>query len=91
MVTGRVVSGDGKPLQGVNVTVKSSTVGTTTDSDGKYKISAPDAQGTQLQFSFIGYRSIEKTMNAFSEINIVMYEEVSELSQVVVSATTFHS
>ncbi len=88
LVTGRVVSGDGKPLQGVNVTVKSSTVGTTTDSDGKYKISAPDAQGTKLQFSFVGYRSVEKTMNAFSEINIVMYEEVSELSQVVVSATT---
>ncbi len=88
MVTGRVVSGDGKPLAGVNVTSKSSTVGTTTDADGKYKISAPDAQGTQLQYSSVGYRSIEKTMNAFSEINIVMYEEISELSQVVVTATT---
>jgi iron complex outermembrane recepter protein len=87
-ITGRVVDGNGKSIPIVNVIVKSSTVGTTTDGDGKYKISVPDVQGTSLQFSSIGYRSVSKTVGTFSEINVVLYEEVSELSQVIVSATT---
>jgi outer membrane receptor protein involved in Fe transport len=88
IVTGKVVSPDGKPLQSVNVTVKGATTGTTTDVNGTYKISVPDSQSSVLSFSSVGYRSTDKTVGAFSEINLTLYEDVSELSQVVVTATT---
>ena len=88
MVTGKVVSPDGKPLQSVNVTVKGATTGTITDANGAYKISVPDSQTAGLSFSSVGYRSTNKTIGAFSEINLTLYEDVSELSQVVVTATT---
>jgi outer membrane receptor protein involved in Fe transport len=88
MVTGKVVSPDGKPLQSVNIVVKGSTTGTVTDANGAYKISVPDSQNAALSFSMVGYRSNVKTVGAFSEINLMLYEDVSELSQVVVTATT---
>lgn len=88
MVTGKVVSPDGKPLQNVNVTVRGATTGTITDANGAYKISVPDSQNATLSFSSVGYRSTDKTVGAFSEINLTLYEDVSELSQVVVTATT---
>ena len=88
MVTGKVVSPDGKPLQNVNVTVRGATTGTITDANGAYKISVPDSQNAALSFSSVGYRTTDKTVGAFSEINLTLYEDVSELSQVVVTATT---
>ena len=88
MITGKVVSPDGKPLQSVNVLVKGSTTGTVTDANGVYKISVPDSQNASLSFSSVGYRSTNKTVGVFSEINLTLYEDVSELSQVVVTATT---
>jgi outer membrane receptor protein involved in Fe transport len=88
VITGRVVNADGKPLQSVNVKVKNSAVGTITDLEGIYKISVPDVQGTGISFSSVGYRSVDKTVGTISEINVAMYEDVSELSQVVVTATT---
>jgi CarboxypepD_reg-like domain len=88
MITGKVVSPDGKPLQSVNVMVRGATTGTVTDADGAYKISVPDSQNAGLSFSSVGYRTTTKTVGAFSEINLTLYEDVSELSQVVVTATT---
>jgi hypothetical protein len=48
----RVVSGvvraaeDGTPLPGVNVVVKGTNIGTTTDAEGNYKISVPSGSET---------------------------------------------
>ncbi len=45
-VTGTVTSEAGETLPGVNILLKGTTTGTTTDSDGKYSISLPDGNGT---------------------------------------------
>lgn len=85
-VTGRVTSSqDGSPLPGVNVIVKGTATGTTTDSDGKYKITVP-GQDAILVFSFIGFTSQEVAVGAQSVIDIAMQEDVSELGEVVVTA-----
>jgi outer membrane receptor protein involved in Fe transport len=88
VVTGKVADGDGKPLASVNVKVEGSTVGTITDFQGGYKISVPDVQGTLLSFSSVGYRNVNRKIGAESVINVAMFEDISELSQVVVTATT---
>src|SRR5688572_11887608 len=53
-VSGRVTDEMGTPFPGVNVIVKGTATGATTDSDGRYKIEVPDENST-LVFSFVGY------------------------------------
>jgi len=65
-VGGRITdAGDGAPLPGVNVLVKGTTTGTTSDSDGNYSVNAPDGDAV-LIFSFIGYQSQEIPIGAVS-------------------------
>ena len=56
-VTGKLTDDSGYPIPGVNVMIKGTTTGTTTDLDGLYSISAP--VGSILVFSFIGLISRE--------------------------------
>ena len=51
-VSGKISDANGKPLPFVNVTVKGTSVGTTSNSDGVYSISVPQGSNT-LVFSFI--------------------------------------
>jgi hypothetical protein len=54
-VTGTVKEQSGELLYGVNVTVKGTTIGSTSDDKGKYAIAV--AKGQTLTFSYIGYKS----------------------------------
>src|SRR5699024_803759 len=45
-------------MPGVNVMVKGTTVGTSTDTEGSYELTVPSLQDT-LVFSFVGYRTTE--------------------------------
>ena len=84
-VTGTVTDAQSVyPLIGVNVTIKGTTVGTTTDLDGTYTIEAPDANAI-LVFSYMGYTSIEKQANA-SLIGVALSEDAEMLDEVVVTA-----
>lgn len=82
-VTGTVLDDTGQPLPGVNVLVKGTTVGTSTDADGKYAISV--AEGTEtLVFSFIGYQVQEVAVENRTTIDVNMIPDVSSLDEVVV-------
>ena len=53
---------NGEPLPFANIVVKGTTIGVTTDLDGKYTLSVPT--GNQiLVFSFVGYQTLEKPIN----------------------------
>jgi hypothetical protein len=57
-ISGRLTSTeDGSPLPGINITIKGTTIGTSTDADGYYSINVPI--GATLVFSFIGLQSRE--------------------------------
>ena len=85
-VTGRVTSEtDGSGIPGVNVVLKGTTTGTTTDLDGNYRLSVPEEGGT-LVFSFIGLATKEVQIGARSVIDVAMTEDVAQLSEVVVTA-----
>ena len=85
-VTGRVTSGvDGTPLPGVSVLVKSTTTGTTTDTDGRYTIDVPD-QSAVLVVSFIGFASQELEVGTKTVIDVSLMEDVQQLNEVVVTA-----
>ena len=85
-VTGTVRSADdGSPIPGVNVIIKGTTTGTVTDVDGKYQISVPE-QGTILVFSYIGLASMEVETGTQSVIDVTLQPDITELSEIVVTA-----
>jgi TonB-linked SusC/RagA family outer membrane protein len=83
VVTGVVKDASGAGLPGVNIRIKGTTVGTTTDLNGKYKIRA--ANGSVLVFSFVGYDTKEVKVTG-PTLNIVLHETVNKLNEVVVTA-----
>lgn len=66
-ISGRLKASDGSPLPGVNVLIKGTTTGTTTDVDGFYSIEAP--VGSTLVFSFIGMATREMLVTADQQRN----------------------
>ena len=84
-VSGIVTSADdGLSIPGVSVVIKGTTIGTTTDFDGKYKISILE-EGKTLVFSFVGMKAIEIPVTS-STINVVMETESIGMDEVVVTA-----
>ncbi|HER40283.1 MAG TPA: TonB-dependent receptor [Salinimicrobium catena] len=81
-VTGNVIDEEGLPLPGVNVVVKGTSNGTTTDFNGDYSISA--AEGQTLVFSYVGFLPQEKLIGAENEIDVVLNLDAGTLEEVVV-------
>ena len=83
-VSGKVLSADDNtPLPGVNVAVKGTTRGTTTDANGDYRISVPNGQAV-LVFSSVGSISQEITVGNRSTINVKVETDTRALNEVVV-------
>ena len=84
-ITGTVTSAeDGSTLPGVNIILKGTATGTTTDAKGKYSIQAPATGGT-LVFSFIGLNTLEVKIGSRTVINVAMTLDVTQLNEVVVT------
>jgi TonB-linked SusC/RagA family outer membrane protein len=83
VITGIVTDETNAPLPGVTVKLKGSTIATSTDIQGKYSISVPDANGT-LIFSFISFTIQEVPIGGRASINVKMAEESKALNEVVV-------
>lgn len=84
-VSGKVTTNTNEPLPGVSVFVKGTNLGTSTDSDGKYTIEVNDPNST-LVFSFIGFSTQEIRAGAQSELNVILEEDILQLSEVVVTS-----
>lgn len=84
-VSGRVTGSGGESLPGVNVLVKGTSIGTTTDTNGQYAINAP-GENDILVFSFIGFSSQEVPVAGRTVIDIILLEDIRQLSEVVVTA-----
>ena len=85
VVSGRVTDAeDGSGLPGVNVVLKGTTNGTVTDAEGQYSLSVP-SEGA-LVFTFVGMATQEINIAGRSQINVSLTTDVSQLSEVVVTA-----
>ncbi|HEY9046114.1 MAG TPA: TonB-dependent receptor [Ohtaekwangia sp.] len=82
-VSGQVLDDTNNPVPGVNVVVKGTTNGTSTDSEGNYRITLATGNSV-LIFSFIGYVTQEVAVNNRTAINISLVPDVSTLSEIVV-------
>lgn len=82
---GMVKDEKGRPLPGVTVLLKGTTVGVITDEGGRYTISLPAGKQLTLIYSFIGMRPEEVTYSGQQEINVTMQEEATEMDEVVIT------
>ncbi|MEM8964973.1 MAG: SusC/RagA family TonB-linked outer membrane protein [Bacteroidota bacterium] len=79
------VTGDGDVLPGVNVLQQGTTIGTVTDVNGNYSISV-EGDNPVLVFTSVGYESETVTVGARTTIDITMMADLTELTEVVVTA-----
>ncbi|REG82067.1 SusC/RagA family TonB-linked outer membrane protein [Algoriphagus antarcticus] len=82
LITGKVTSDSGETMPGVSILVKGSTLGTTTDIDGNYSISA--GEGDVLVFSFIGMQTKEIAINSSNMYDVTLETDISQLDEVLV-------
>lgn len=75
---------NGMALPGVNVILKGTTNGTTTDAEGKFRLITPNSGA--LIFSFIGMTTQEVEIGGKTEFTISLEEDSKQLSEVVVTA-----
>lgn len=84
-VTGTVTDSDGNTIPGVSVVQKGTTIGTSSDLDGKYSLNVSSSSAV-LQFSFVGMKVAEEVVNGRSVINVKMESSSVGLNEVVVTA-----
>ncbi len=78
------VSDESGSLPGVSVLKKGTTSGTETDFDGKYSIQAK--AGDVLVFSYIGYKTVEKTVGSSNTIDVTLEEGGEVLDEIIVTS-----
>ncbi|MFC5410254.1 SusC/RagA family TonB-linked outer membrane protein [Larkinella bovis] len=84
-ITGTVKDANGAGLAGVNVVIKGTTRGTTTNSEGKYALTVEN-NATVLIFSFIGSLTQEVVVGDRTVIDVTLQEDSKQLNEVVVTA-----
>lgn len=82
VITGKIADPAGVPLPGVNILIKGSSTGTTSDAAGVYSLEA--APTDVLVVSFIGYRTKEVPVGNQTSLDVTLEEDVSTLQEVVV-------
>ena len=81
-VTGKVIDELNSPMVGVSVIEKGTQNGVMTDGNGKYEITA--AAGSTLEFSYIGYLTVDKAaINGTINVNMEPDNEMLEETVVV--------
>ena len=87
-VSGVVVDATGYPLIGVAVLIKGTTVGSSTDLDGKFEFVLPSSLGggTLLEFSCLGYKTQDIPLGNKRVFNVTMEDDAILMEGTVVTA-----
>ncbi len=86
VITGTVTDkSDGSAIPGVNIVVKGTAVGTTTDAKGVYTLNVP-AKAKILEFSFVGMVTKDIEIGSQSHIDVVLQSSSLKLNELVVTA-----
>jgi TonB-linked SusC/RagA family outer membrane protein len=81
-VQGTIRDSQGTAMPGVNVVIDGTTVGTSSDANGKFSIDA--AQSDVLVVSFIGYMTQKISVGSQTDFTVKMEEDIATLDEVVV-------
>ncbi|RZK47289.1 MAG: SusC/RagA family TonB-linked outer membrane protein [Pedobacter sp.] len=83
-ITGTVSDEGGKKLADVSVTVKGSSVGTTTNAEGRFSVNA--ASNATLTFSSVGFATMDVPIGGRSVVDVMLLTNAQSLDAVVITA-----
>jgi len=90
-VEGRVTNADGTPLQGVQVADPAIQRGTTTDSDGRYRIESLPTGKHLIEYRFVGFQNVTREVvldaGETATINVTLQSRVLKVDGVTVTGT----
>ena len=84
-VKGQVWDEFKKPLPGVTVTLKGTSIGVASDVDGVFEMNVSQADTVVLVFSFVGMKTKEIVWRGEKMLNVVLIEDVQAMDEVVVT------
>lgn len=91
-IQGKVTDERGEPLPGANVLVKGTSMGTATDSEGKFTLLIPSPEpGMVIETRFIGYKTVEKPLPKLSgivEMRFRLMVDALQFDEIVVTGTS---
>jgi TonB-linked SusC/RagA family outer membrane protein len=76
--------GSKEPMVGVSVLVNGTNNGVITDSEGRFSLSVPSAEGVALKFSFIGYKTVMLPLKNTAYLKVSLEEDANVMNEVVV-------
>ena len=86
-VSGRVVDASGAPIIGASVIVRGTTLGVSTDVEGRFMLEVPAPAASQtLEVSYLGYETASIPVGSRTSFTVTLQEASSEIEQVVVTA-----
>ena len=85
-INGTVSTQNNQPLQGANVIVSGTTIGTSTDFNGDFDLTTNTSLPLTLEISFIGYKS-QSIVVENTDALVIQLEEDSYFDEVIVSAS----
>ncbi len=83
--SGKVMDKTGDVLPGVTIVLQGTTVGVTTDANGEFTLTMPEATDAKLVFSFIGMKTKVVSLKDDKPLLVVMEEEATAMDEVVVT------
>jgi TonB-linked SusC/RagA family outer membrane protein len=84
IVKGKVVDKDSVAIPGVTIRLKGTSLGVSSDREGRFVLAFPVVENPVLVFSFIGMKTREVAVGKQEEVNVVMEEDIVALDDVVV-------
>ena len=81
VVRGRVTDVNGDPLIGVNIKVKGTSKGATSDANGTFMVSTTSAANV-LVFSYVGYITREITVQKTQQLNVQLAADPKSLNSI---------
>ena len=86
-VSGRVTDLKGLPIVGASVIVQGTTLGVSTDTNGRFSLEVPAPVSSRvLEISYLGYETARVTVGSRTRFDVTLREAASEIEQVVVTA-----
>lgn len=82
-ISGKITDSSGEGIPSATITLKGTTNGTISDTDGNYRINVPEGKAATLVFSFIGFISQEIEVGSNNTINVILTSDNIGLEEVI--------
>lgn len=93
-ISGSVKDNKGQPLTGVNISIKNSYDGGTSNIDGNFKFETDEKDSVTVVATYLGFQATEKQIVLNQKeitVNFILKEKINEIKAVVISAGAFEA